>query len=204
MCTFIEETGTNSSKSSQPLAFLCRTICGKATSKRPYGELGSVDRGNCCCCVGFSSAFGEIAPGCGELVSALMELQRHTNTADRLSDWKGWWYCSRAQGTDASARRYGPDSACRADFGAPRWNRSETCKFLDRELQLDETHYSWLERMSSWITSVSLRPRRFNVGLNKSWFVVLRCVVVKRLYVCHTVMCLIFRWKMFSMPRRYY
>ena len=40
-------------------------ICGKAESKRPYGELGSVDRSNCCCCVGVNSACGPISPGCG-------------------------------------------------------------------------------------------------------------------------------------------
>jgi hypothetical protein len=41
------------------------TLCGKVESKRPYGELGSVDRSNCFCCVGVESAFGPISPGCG-------------------------------------------------------------------------------------------------------------------------------------------
>lgn len=34
-------------------------------AKHPYGELGSVERGNCCCCVSADSAFGPISPGCG-------------------------------------------------------------------------------------------------------------------------------------------
>ena len=33
--------------------------------KRPYGELGSVSKGNCCCCVSANSGLGEIQPGCG-------------------------------------------------------------------------------------------------------------------------------------------
>jgi hypothetical protein len=41
------------------------TLCGQVESKRPYGELGSVDRSNCFCCVGVESAFGPISPGCG-------------------------------------------------------------------------------------------------------------------------------------------
>ncbi|GKY96153.1 hypothetical protein MPSEU_000575300 [Mayamaea pseudoterrestris] len=40
-------------------------LCGTHTSKRPYAELGSVDRGNCLCCVSVESALGAISPGCG-------------------------------------------------------------------------------------------------------------------------------------------
>jgi len=40
-------------------------LCGNHVSKRPYGELGSVDRGTCLCCVSAESAFGPISPGCG-------------------------------------------------------------------------------------------------------------------------------------------
>ena len=40
-------------------------LCGRHVSKRPYGELGSVDRGTCLCCVNADSAFGPISPGCG-------------------------------------------------------------------------------------------------------------------------------------------
>ena len=40
-------------------------LCGKHVSKRPYGELGSVDRSTCLCCVSVESAFGPISPGCG-------------------------------------------------------------------------------------------------------------------------------------------
>ena len=76
-------------------------ICGKAQSKRPYGELGSVDRSNCCCCVSVSSAFGPISPGCGcetELVDDIVaqlkvrmrdrgdtaQIQRAEQTLERL------------------------------------------------------------------------------------------------------------------------
>lgn len=41
------------------------TICGENVSRRPYGELGSVDKGNCCCFVVASSNLGPISPGCG-------------------------------------------------------------------------------------------------------------------------------------------
>ena len=41
------------------------TICGTNTSRRPYGELGSVDKGNCCCFVIGKSNLGEIFPGWG-------------------------------------------------------------------------------------------------------------------------------------------
>lgn len=34
------------------------SICGQAVSKRPYGELGSVARANCLCCVSAHSSFG--------------------------------------------------------------------------------------------------------------------------------------------------
>lgn len=53
------------------------------TSKRPYGELGSVARANCCCCVSFHSSFGDICPGSGcsadlvdEIVDELKARQR--------------------------------------------------------------------------------------------------------------------------------
>jgi len=42
----------------------------------PYGELGHVGKGNCCCFVGVTSAFGEVSPGCGceeELVNKVVE-----------------------------------------------------------------------------------------------------------------------------------
>mmetsp|Transcript_26498 Transcript_26498/g.57425 ORF Transcript_26498/g.57425 Transcript_26498/m.57425 type:complete len:161 (-) Transcript_26498:277-759(-) len=58
-------------------------LCGKAESKRPYGELGSVAKSNCCCCVSVHSSFGEISPGCGcqeekctDLVEELKARQR--------------------------------------------------------------------------------------------------------------------------------
>ena len=41
------------------------TICGQSESKRPYGELGSVAKSNCFCCVAVTSSFGDISPGCG-------------------------------------------------------------------------------------------------------------------------------------------
>jgi len=34
-------------------------------SKLSYGEIGSVDKGNCCCFVSFGGGVGEIYPGCG-------------------------------------------------------------------------------------------------------------------------------------------
>jgi hypothetical protein len=40
-------------------------LCGTNIAKHPYGELGSVGRGNCFCCVSADSAFGPISPGCG-------------------------------------------------------------------------------------------------------------------------------------------
>ena len=52
-------------------------------SKRPYGELGSVAKSNCFCCVAVTSSFGDISPGCGcdegtvdEIVEELKARQR--------------------------------------------------------------------------------------------------------------------------------
>ncbi len=42
-----------------------RDLCGRHTSKRPYGELGHIEKANCCCFVSVRSGFGEISPGCG-------------------------------------------------------------------------------------------------------------------------------------------
>ncbi len=50
-------------------------ICTNAKSKRPYGELGSVEKGSCCCFQSVTSSFGEISPGCGcegELVDEIV------------------------------------------------------------------------------------------------------------------------------------
>lgn len=62
---------------------LCSTICGQSESKRPYGELGSVAKSNCFCCVAVTSSFGDISPGCGceeatvdEIVEELKARQR--------------------------------------------------------------------------------------------------------------------------------
>jgi hypothetical protein len=59
------------------------TICGQSESKRPYGELGSVAKSNCFCCVAATSSFGDISPGCGcdegtvdEIVDELKARQR--------------------------------------------------------------------------------------------------------------------------------
>lgn len=59
------------------------TICGQSESKRPYGELGSVAKSNCFCCVAVTSSFGDISPGCGcdedtvdEIVNELKARQR--------------------------------------------------------------------------------------------------------------------------------
>jgi hypothetical protein len=58
-------------------------LCGNHVSKRPYGELGSVDRSNCLCCVSAESAFGPVSPGCGcdgekvdQIVSELKQRMR--------------------------------------------------------------------------------------------------------------------------------
>jgi hypothetical protein len=58
-------------------------LCGKNVAKHPYGELGSVERGNCCCFIAADSAFGPISPGCGcdrdgvdEIVTVLKERMR--------------------------------------------------------------------------------------------------------------------------------
>mmetsp|Transcript_14394 Transcript_14394/g.18822 ORF Transcript_14394/g.18822 Transcript_14394/m.18822 type:complete len:172 (-) Transcript_14394:309-824(-) len=51
-------------------------ICGSNNSRRPYGELGSVDIGNCCCFVHLQSNFGPVSPGCGcntALVTEIVE-----------------------------------------------------------------------------------------------------------------------------------
>jgi len=40
-------------------------LCGTSVSRRPYGELGSVDRSTCCCFVAAESGLGSISPGCG-------------------------------------------------------------------------------------------------------------------------------------------
>uniref|UniRef100_A0A7S2LLC8 Uncharacterized protein n=1 Tax=Leptocylindrus danicus TaxID=163516 RepID=A0A7S2LLC8_9STRA len=40
-------------------------ICGKNVSRRPYGELGSVDKSSICCFQALHSNFGPIMPGCG-------------------------------------------------------------------------------------------------------------------------------------------
>mmetsp|Transcript_19058 Transcript_19058/g.44394 ORF Transcript_19058/g.44394 Transcript_19058/m.44394 type:complete len:156 (+) Transcript_19058:75-542(+) len=59
------------------------SICGQSVSKRPYGELGSVEKATCLCCVNASSSFGDICPGCGcetdlveDLVRELKDRQR--------------------------------------------------------------------------------------------------------------------------------
>jgi hypothetical protein len=52
------------------------TIYGKSQSKRPYGELGSVEQSNCCCFVFVKSSLGNISPGCmcqKELVEEIVE-----------------------------------------------------------------------------------------------------------------------------------
>ena len=66
-----------------PLPDNYRGMCGKNVAKHPYGELGSVERGNCCCCVAADSAFGPISPGCGcdgekvdDIVTVLKERMR--------------------------------------------------------------------------------------------------------------------------------
>ena len=54
-----------------------KTFCGTNVQRRPYGELGSVDRGTACgCCVNVGSALGPISPGwnCEEsLVNEIVE-----------------------------------------------------------------------------------------------------------------------------------
>jgi hypothetical protein len=53
------------------------TCCGKSTSRRPYGELGSVMSAVACgCCVSVSSELGAMQPGCGcekDLVDEVVE-----------------------------------------------------------------------------------------------------------------------------------
>lgn len=78
-------------------------LCGKHVSKRPYGELGSVDRSTCLCCISVESAFGPISPGCGcdtervdEIVMELKQrmrqrgdtaqIQRTEETLQRLTE----------------------------------------------------------------------------------------------------------------------
>mmetsp|Transcript_7421 Transcript_7421/g.12354 ORF Transcript_7421/g.12354 Transcript_7421/m.12354 type:complete len:162 (-) Transcript_7421:156-641(-) len=81
-------------------------ICGRSESKRPYGELGGVERSNCLCCVNFRSSFGEISPGCGcnaELVDEIVgelkarqlgrgdtaQIKRVEQTLERLDEIEG-------------------------------------------------------------------------------------------------------------------
>lgn len=66
-------------------------LCGTHTSKRPYSELGSVDRGNCLCCVSVESAIGPISPGCGcderrvdEIVFELKHRMEHRGDAAQM------------------------------------------------------------------------------------------------------------------------
>merc|ERR1712232_788896 len=66
-------------------------LCGKYVSKRPYGDLGHVDRSNCLCCVSVTSAFGPIAPGCGcsesrvdEIVQELRERVKSRGDAAQI------------------------------------------------------------------------------------------------------------------------
>mmetsp|Transcript_27047 Transcript_27047/g.89970 ORF Transcript_27047/g.89970 Transcript_27047/m.89970 type:complete len:166 (+) Transcript_27047:69-566(+) len=53
------------------------TMCDTNTQRRPYGELGSVDKSSTCgCCVGVSSGLGAMQPGCNceeELVAEIVE-----------------------------------------------------------------------------------------------------------------------------------
>jgi hypothetical protein len=37
-----------------------RNLCGSSESKNPYGELGNVSRGNCCCFVSVESSIGKL------------------------------------------------------------------------------------------------------------------------------------------------
>ena len=39
-------------------------VCGRRVAKRPYSELGSIDKSNCFCCHGIETSFGLISPGC--------------------------------------------------------------------------------------------------------------------------------------------
>eukprot|EP00640_Fibrocapsa_japonica_P007131 CAMPEP_0113938356 /NCGR_PEP_ID=MMETSP1339-20121228/4804_1 /TAXON_ID=94617 /ORGANISM="Fibrocapsa japonica" /LENGTH=159 /DNA_ID=CAMNT_0000941445 /DNA_START=47 /DNA_END=526 /DNA_ORIENTATION=+ /assembly_acc=CAM_ASM_000762 len=43
--------------SQEEVRFLQKTPCGTNDSKRPYGELGSVDKTNCLCCHGLNAGF---------------------------------------------------------------------------------------------------------------------------------------------------
>jgi hypothetical protein len=82
---------------------LYSNLCGKDVAKHPYGELGSVGRGNCFCCVSADSAFGPISPGCGcdsekvdDIVTVLKErvrargdtaqIKRAEETLERLQE----------------------------------------------------------------------------------------------------------------------
>lgn len=53
------------------------TMCGTNTQRRPYGELGSVDKGTACgCCINVTSGLGLISPGWGcdeDLVNEIVE-----------------------------------------------------------------------------------------------------------------------------------
>lgn len=90
-------------------------LCGVHISKRPYGELGSVDRSTCLCCVSVDSAFGPISPGCGcdaetvdELVVLLKErmrtrgdtaqIQRAEQTLKRLDEVDAKLVCMKCCG----------------------------------------------------------------------------------------------------------
>jgi hypothetical protein len=59
-------------------------LCGNHVSRRPYGELGSVDRGTCLCCISVESAFGPISPGCGCDAGKVDEIVHELKTRMRL------------------------------------------------------------------------------------------------------------------------
>uniref|UniRef100_A0A7S2ME03 Uncharacterized protein n=1 Tax=Helicotheca tamesis TaxID=374047 RepID=A0A7S2ME03_9STRA len=57
-----------------------KSICGASSSRRPYGELGSVDKANCLCCVQATSELGEFSPGWGCNEATVDEIVRELRT----------------------------------------------------------------------------------------------------------------------------
>jgi hypothetical protein len=67
----------------EEIQLVTTTCCSKNTSRRPYGELGSVAVTRCCgCCVSTTSSLGYISPGCGCQAEVVDEI--NTDLQERM------------------------------------------------------------------------------------------------------------------------
>ncbi|CAK0904340.1 unnamed protein product [Prorocentrum cordatum] len=69
----------------EEIQLITTTCCSENTSRRPYGELGSVTVTRCCgCCVSTSSSLGPISPGCGCQAEVVDDINKDLEERMRL------------------------------------------------------------------------------------------------------------------------